>query len=245
MINKLVSKWFLVVLLGILAVTIVFGNAYAKKEKVGSIANGWYADGRFGFSVAITEDWKDAGLKDEPNPERLSLVWRKPRVPMKLKDQPNEAIKPYVRIYADSTKLTATALFDTLHVGVTKDAFRDKILSKSVFFERGISNDPEIQPVSTIKIGGRTAYRWSVKREYSVQVQKDLRSSPELVRDYRTGYVYIVPGEGWLMYIEMACENQFRDEMDHAFQEVASSITFRAPTEASADSSAAKPQGSE
>ncbi|MGB5107609.1 MAG: hypothetical protein WBP29_04935 [Candidatus Zixiibacteriota bacterium] len=210
-----------------IAVLALCSLALAKKEKVGTVENGWYSDSRFGFSLNIAPEWKTAGLKDEPSPERVMFEWRKPRVPLKLKSSPNDALRPFVRIFADSTTLGPVEFLDSLNVGSTKDSFRDKILSKSTFFERGKSNPPEISTALTVMIGGHRAYQWSIRREYSVQIQKDNITPPELVRDYRFGYVYIVPADGWLLYLEMACENQFRDDLDLEFQKVASSITFR------------------
>lgn len=82
------------------------------------------------------------------------------------------------------------------------------------------------------KIGGQNATRWQIRREYSVQVQKDDTTPPQLIRDYRVGYVYIVAFDGWLLYMEMACENQFRDELEDHFKNIASSITFRSNSSA-------------
>ncbi len=243
MINKLMKNslkflWIMAVL-----GSVICAVALAKKEKAGVIKDGWYADNRFGFSIFIPSDWKDGGAKDEPTSERIMFAWRKPRIPLKLKDNPGEALKPFVRIFADSTTMSAVEFLDSLRVGSVKDPFRDKILSKSIFFERGISNPPEIAPVENVKIGGRDAKRWYIRREYSVQIQKDEVTPPELVRDYRQGYVYIVPREGWLLYMEMACENQFRDDLEGEFQKVAFSLTFlsNAPT---ADSTSVGEKGS-
>lgn len=225
--NKLMNKSIKILSFLAIAVLAFTSLAFAKKEKVGKIENGWYTDGRFGFSITIPQEWKTAGLKDEPSPERLMFEWRNPRVPLKLKNSPSDALRPFIRIYADSTQLSPAAFLDSLNNGSTKDSFRDKILSKSTFFERGKSNPPEITPPSSVMIGGHKAMQWGIRREYSVQVQKDDVTPPELVRDYRFGYVYIVPADGWLLYLEMACENQFRDDLDLEFQKVASSITFR------------------
>jgi hypothetical protein len=221
---------------------VICAVAFAKKEKVGVVKDGWYSDSRFGFSVFMPSDWKDAGAKDEPSPERIAFIWRKARIPLKLKNNPNEALKPFVRIFADSTTMSAREFLDSLNVGSTKDSYRDKILSKSTFFERGLSNPPEITPAEAVKIGGRDALRWHVRREYSVQYQKDEVTPPQLIRDYRVGYVYIIPGEGTLLYLEMACENQFRDDMEGEFQKVVSSITFSSATPKS-DSTAVLEKG--
>jgi len=226
--NKTARVTWILIFSGIL----ISGAAFAKKEKVGTIEKGWYNDSRFGFSMSIPTEWKDAGLKNEPSPERIMFEWRKPRVPIKLKSNPGEALKPYVRIFADSTTMTAQAFFDSLNVGSTKDEFRDKILSKSEFFQRGLSNPPEIAVPTAEKIGGQNATRWQIRREYSVQVQKDDTTPPQLIRDYRVGYVYIVAFDGWLLYMEMACENQFRDELEDHFKNIASSITFRSNSSA-------------
>ena len=240
--NKLMKNASKYLLLLALMGFFVGAAAIAGKAKVGIVKDGWYSDSRFGFSLAIPQEWKEAGIKDEPNSERLVLAWRKPRPPLKLRDNPNEALKPFARFYADSTSVTALEFFDSLRVGSTKDNYRDKILSKSTFFERGLSNPPEISPVDAVKIGGRDAYRWYIRREYSVQIQKDEVTPPQLVRDYRTGYVYVVPGDGWILYLEMACENQFRDDFEDEFKKIAFSINFHNPAPA-ADSAAAAPGG--
>lgn len=244
MTNKLMNKTARLVWILIFSGILISAVAFAKKEKVGTIEKGWYSDSRFGFSMPIPSEWKDAGVKNEPTPERIMFEWRKPRVPIKLKSNPGEALKPFVRIFADSTTLTAAAFFDSLNVGSTKDEFRDKIISKSTFFQRGLSNPPEIAGPTFEKIGGQNANRWQIRREYSVQIQKDETTPPQLIRDYRVGYVYIVPFEGWLLYIEMACENQFRDELEENFRNVASSITFRS-TASEADTMKAVEGGSE
>lgn len=242
MTNKLMKHIARYLLLLTISGFVVCAVAQAGKGKVGVVKDGWYVDSRFGFSLSIPQEWKEAGIKDEPNSERLVLAWRKPRAPLKLRDNPNEALKPFARIYADSTSMSALAFFDSLRVGSTKDSFRDKILSKSVFFERGLSNPAEISPVEAVKLAGRNAFRWYIRREYSVQIQKDEVTPPQLVRDYRVGYVYIIPGDGWILYLEMACENQFRDEFEDQFKKVAFSITFPNPAPA-ADSAAVVPEG--
>lgn len=232
MINKLMKKVSKFVLLLTMAGLLVSAVAFAKKEKVGTIEKGWYSDSRFNFSMSIPQEWKDAGLKNEPTSERLMLEWRKPRIPMKLKENPGEALRPFVRVLADSTSLLPQEFLDSLTNGSTKDLFRDRILAKSVFFQRGVSNPAEIAPPTVEKISGLNATRWYIRREYAVQVQKDEYTPPQLVRDYRIGYVYIVPFDGWIFYMEMACENQFRDELDSEFQKVVSSVTFRSMREA-------------
>ncbi len=242
--NKLMKKTAVLTWLLVFSGLLVCAVAFAKKEKVGIIENGWYSDSRFGFSIAIPAEWKDAGLKNEPTPERIMFEWRKPRIPIKLKSNPGEALRPFVRIFADSTGLSTREFFDSLNVGSTKDAFRDRILSKSIFFQRGMSNPPEIEPPTIEEIGGFDATRWHIRREYSVQVQRDEITPPELVRDYRVGYVYIVGFDGWLLYMEMACENQFRDELEDQFKKVASMLTFRAAP-ASTDSTKAAEGGAE
>lgn len=244
MTNKLMKKTAELTGLLIFFGLLVCAVALAKKEKVGTIENGWYSDSRFGFSIAIPAEWKDAGLKNEPTSERVMFEWRKPRVPIKLKDNPGEALRPFVRIFADSTGLSAQEFFDSLRIGSTKDQFRDRILSKSIFFQRGMSNPPEIAPATAEKIGGVNATRWYIRREYSVQVQRDEITPPQLVRDYRVGHVYIVGFDGWLLYLEMACENQFRDELEDHFKSVASSITFRS-IPAAVDSTKAAEGGTE
>lgn len=211
-------------------------TAQAKKEKVGVLNKGVFTDNRFGFSITMPKEWRDGGLRDEYSPERISFLYKRTRVPARLRDNPEEALRPIVMVFADSNTLPTAAFVDSLRSGLTKDSFRDKILNKSVFFQRGAPNPAEQLRVQNVKIGGRDAVQYQMRREYAVQVQPEGRSVPELVREFRSGWVYLIPLEGALVYMELVCERQFENELQPEFEAFINSVTF---DQAAGDSTAA------
>jgi len=217
-------------------------TALAKKEKVGVLNKGVFTDNRFGFSITMPKEWRDGGLRDEYSPERISFLYKRTRVPARLRNNPDEALRPVVLVFADSNTLPAAAFIDSLRSGITKDAFRDKILNKSVFFQRGVPNPVEQLRVQNVTIGGRAAVQYQMRREYAVQVQPEGRAVPELVREFRSGWVYLIPLEGALVYMELVCERQFENELQPEFEAFINSVTFN---QAASDSTAAPTEGSE
>lgn len=200
-------------------------TAFAKKEKVGTLEKGVFTDNRFGFTVAAPSEWRDGGLRDEYSQERITFIYKRVRVPARLREVPEEALRPTIMVFADSTTLPHAAIVDSLRNGITKDPFRDKILNKSVFFQRGAPNPPEVLRSIPTKVGGLDAVVYEVRREYAVQVPQQ-RGAPELVRDFRTGRVYLVPLTGAMIYIEMVCENQFQNELQPEFDAFINSFKF-------------------
>ena len=207
-------------------------SAGEKSAETGFIKDGVYHDARFTFSVKIPTDWREAKLRKEPTSERILMVQRKPRIPLRLQDSPEMAVKPSVMIFADSTTMTTAEFFAFLRADTGKTEFKQRILAKSVFLEPGVPNDIEIMGNLPVKVAGRDAARMELRLEYSVRIEADKHgessrnSKPVQVNDYRIGYIYLVPFEGWLMYIEEVCENQFLQSLQADFDTVINSLTI-------------------
>ncbi len=224
-----ILRFVFIVALALLAA--LAATASAKKEKVGVLKDGFYRDNTFGFSCSLPKDWKAAGLKDEPAPDRLIMLQKNPRIPLKLQGAPEEALQPIIMVFADSANDAPEVFLDSLKSGRVKNQFRERILSKSIFFQRGSPHPAEMtNPISTM-FGGLAAVRYDIRREYSVRLEGTDIEPPKQVRDYRVGSIYLVPQNGAMIYIEMACESQFRDELRDDFDAFMNSFSFAPPVD--------------
>jgi hypothetical protein len=200
-------------------------SAGDKSAETGIIKDGIYHDTRFAFSVKIPTDWREAKLRKEPSAERILMVQRKPRVPLRLQDSPEAAVRPSVMIFTDSTTMTPAEFFAFIRADTGKTDFKQRILAKSVFLEQGVPNEIEVMEKMTTKILGRDATRMKVRLEYSARVENPgMSKKPVQVNDYRIGYIFLVPFDGWLMYIEEVCENQFLQSLQPDFDTVINSL---------------------
>jgi hypothetical protein len=197
-----------------------------KPGETGVIKDAVYTDSRYGFSVKFPLDWREAKLRKDPSAERLQLVQRKPRVPLRLQGNPDLALKPAMMIFADSSTMTPEAFFAYLRADTGKIDLKQKILAKSVFLEQGTSNEIQVLDKTTAKVLGKDALKMKVRLEYNVRVESPGQSVPIQVNDFRVGYIYIVPMDGWLLYIEQAAENQFFESLQPDFDTFLNSLTF-------------------
>ena len=223
---KLIRVLSAALIVGVFLFSTVSLSAADKSSEVGYIKDGVYHDARFGFSVKIPVEWREAKLRKEPTPERLLLVQKKPRVPLRLQNSPESALKPSVMIFTDSTTMSPPAFIDFLRADTGKTEFKSRILSKSVFLDQGTSNEVQILKKTTLKILGQEAIKLGVRLEYSVRVESPGMSSALQVNDFRAGYIYIVPFSGWIMYIEQVCENQFLESLQPDFDTMINSLTL-------------------
>jgi hypothetical protein len=145
--------------------------------------------------------------------------------------------------FADSTALTPTQFFEFLQTDTGKSQFKEEIIRKSIFLDRGTTYHFEIINQLPKQILGQPALKLEMRMKYDAEApmmggrETDVgrsTSSKEfnLVRDFRMGYVYLVPFEGWLMYVEIFCENQFFDSLKPVFDQVIDSLKFEVPAEA-------------
>ena len=223
-------------LIGLLALPQVEG---AKKPRTGEIKENRYQDLRFGFALQLPQEWKMAKPKKEYTPQRLVAEQKNPRIPMKLRSDPGWAVTPTVMVFADSTDMAAGEFFTFLQSDSGKTELKDKILSKSILLAPVAKHDVNIQTRTSAEIGGREALKLKAKLEYEALISG--RSGATLIRDYRVGHIYIIPLEGWLLYVELVCENQFFPSLHETFEKIMASLTF-ADTES--DTTAGEGEGS-
>jgi hypothetical protein len=213
-------------IIGVFLFSMASLSAADKSPEVGYIKDGIYHDARFGFSVKIPVEWREAKLRKEPTPERLLLVQKKPRVPLRLQNSPESAVKPSVLIFADSTAMSPQAFFAFLRADTGKTEFKSRILSKSVFLDQGTTSEIQILQKTTAKILGQDAIKLGARLEYTVRVESPGTSAMIQVIGFRAGYIYIVPFSGWLMYIELACENEYLESLQPDFNTMINSLTL-------------------
>ncbi len=197
-----------------------------KSTEVGLIKDGIYHDARFGFSVKIPVEWREAKLRKEPTSERLLLVQKKPKVPLRLQNSPEAAVKPSVMIFTDSTAMSPQAFLAFLQADTGKTEFRSRILSKSVLLDQGTPSEIQILKQTTVKILGQEAIKLGARLEYTVRVENPGTSAMIQVNGFRAGYIYIVPFSGWLMYVEQACENEYLESLQPDFDTMINSLTL-------------------
>jgi hypothetical protein len=71
---KLIRVLSATLIVGVFLFSMVALSGADKPSDVGYIKDGIYHDARFGFSVKIPLEWREAKLRKEPTPERLLLV---------------------------------------------------------------------------------------------------------------------------------------------------------------------------
>ena len=230
---KLIRVLSAALIVGVFLFSMVSPSAADKSTEVGYIKDGIYHDARFGFSLKIPVEWREAKLRKEPTPERLLLVQKKPKVPLRLQNSPESAVRPSVMIFADSTAMSPQAFLAFLRADTGKTEFKSRILSKSILMDQGTPSEIQIMQKTTAKILGQEAVNVRARLEYTVRVEssreaaEDPRKSVMIqVNDFRAGYIYIVPFSGWLMYIEQACENQFLESLQPDFDTMINSLTL-------------------
>ena len=168
-----------------------------KSTEVGYIKDGIYHDARFGFSVKIPLEWREAKLRKEPTPERLLLVQKKPRVPIRLQNSPEAAVKPSVMIFADSTAMSPQAFFAFLQADTGKTEFKNRILSKSVLLDQGTPSVIQILQKTTAKILGQEAIKLGARLEYTVRVESPTTGAMVQVNGFRVG-LHLYRPVSWL-----------------------------------------------
>jgi hypothetical protein len=201
-------------------------SAADKSTDVSYIKDGIYHDVRFGFAVKIPVDWKEAKLRKEPTSERLLLIQKKPKVPLRLQNSPESAVKPSIMIFADSTSMSPESFLAFLRADTGKTEFKTRILSKSVLLDQGTPSVVQILKKTTVKILGQEAVRLGARLEYSVRVESPTTTAMVQVNGFRAGDVYVVPFPGWLMYIEQACEDEYRESLQPDFDTMINSLAF-------------------
>jgi hypothetical protein len=201
-------------------------SAGDKSPEVGYIKDGIYHDARFGYSIKIPVEWREAKLRKELTPERLLLVQKKPKVPLRLQNSPELAARPTVMIFADSTAMSPQEFFAFLRADTGKTEFKNRILSKSVLLDQGTASVIQILQKTTAKILGQEAIKLGARLEYTVRVESPTTSAMVQVNGFRVGYIYIVPFSGWLMYIEVACENEYLESLQPDFDAMINSLTL-------------------
>jgi len=212
-------------IVGVFLFLVVSLSAADKSAEVGYVKDGIYHDARFGFSIKIPVEWREAKPRKEPTPERLLLMQKKPRVPLQLQNSPEAAVKPTVMIFADSTAMSPQAFFAFLRADTGKTEFKSRILSKSILLDQGTSSDIQIVEKTTAKILGQEAIKLVARLKYVARVQSPTSSAMVQVSDFRAGDIYIVPFSGWLLYIEQACENEFLESLQPDFDAMINSLT--------------------
>lgn len=196
-----------------------------KQPETGVIKEGVYRDSRFGFSVKLPQDWREAKLRKEPTAERLVMTQRKPRVPIRLQDNADQAAKPTAMFFADTCNMTPEIFYEFLQRDTVRSELKDRILTKSVFLEQGSSNHIEILDQTHVTVAGKSALKIRGRLEYAATVQKNPMDTPTMIRDFRAGFIYIIPFDGWLMYIEEVAESQFLPSLTPDFDMIVKSLT--------------------
>ncbi len=210
------------------------------KEKTGTVEDNLYSDTRFGFTIQLPSDWKIGKRKKELNCQRLVAEKKNPRIPQRLRNDPSWATPPTLMIFADSSDLTPAQFFAFLQSDTTKSEFKKKINGTTVLFDPFSRDEPDIILQVADKLGGLPAWRVKARRQYEVQgLQVSGRVGTSAVRDFVSGYVYVIQGEGWLAYLELVCENQFLPVLEETFTEITKSFTVPVPEQE--DSEAEEP----
>ncbi len=226
----------------LLAVAVMFlwiCQAAAKdKDKTGYEKDDVFHDNRYGYSFEVPKDWKVGKTykdpDDKPSPDRVMIYRKKFRIPVKLQEHRELVQRPTVFIAIDSTNLPPAQFFQQVSTAHDLNDFESAIVSKSVLFERGVETPPEVMETLPVTIGGHSATRWEVRLQYAHRL--DTSFGTQSVRDWKVGYVYLVPLDGVMMYIEQVCENQSFDTLEPEFETMTKTLKFAG--ESGADSTA-------
>jgi hypothetical protein len=220
-------KFFFILLATALLVSVsVCPTTAGDDERTGTVDDNKYVDHRFGFSVQLPESWKVAKPKDEPHPQRLIAEEKHPRVPIKLQENPGAATKPTLIVFADSTDMTPQEFMNFLRADTTESDFKEKLLDRTILLDAFSKYNTDILSTTTVEFLGRQATRMVARLQYEAVGYMRGRNEEIKVNDFRVGYIYLVPMDGWLMYVEFACENQFAEALEESFGEILDSFTW-------------------
>lgn len=228
MIKSLVTAVHFIIPAAIGVILLFPGIVEAKKEsdKAGYIERDTYFDNRFGFSFRIPSGWRTSKIQKEPTAERILLTQRSYRIPVKLQHDRGAAQRPTVIICADSTRQTPEEFFRELRTAEKPSPFAEKVITRSVFLQRGSQHPLEVMETREENVGGFPAVRYRLWMEYTVPVEDARLGTTGLIRDRKAGNIYLVPFEGWMLYIEQVAENQFFDSLSDDFNLIINSLTF-------------------
>lgn len=227
MIRKIL-QWSLICALGALLWP---SGLQAGNPRTGEVKDNKYTDTRFGFSVQVPDDWKIAKPKKEFTTLRLLAEQKNPQVPVKLRSDPSYAQKPTVLIFCDSTDMAPMEVYHFLQSDSGKSQFKDDVLLKSVMLYRLSPYRMDIVRQIPVEVAGAKGVKLVGRVQYDARVELPGRNRIELVRDFRVGTIYLIPFDGWMMYIEQVCENDFYPTLEETFDKIVNSITFAKPKE--------------
>lgn len=225
MIRKVLSILIFGCFLTILALPVMAGK---DRDKTGYEEDNKYTDYRYGFQIQVPSDWKIGKFKKEPHDQRLIAVKKNPRIPPKLRDNRGAATKPTLMIFADSSKMTPSQLFAFIRSDTTESELKKEIVESTDLLDVFSRYQPEVLAQGPATVGGLPALRVKMRRQYAAQGSQ-MGGGYVTVQDFISGYIYIVQGNGWLLYMELVCENQFLPVLEETFTDIVNSFSMPKP----------------
>ncbi|MFH2055352.1 MAG: hypothetical protein ABIJ61_05295 [bacterium] len=220
-------KKVLLLMLGLCLVVAIAAPVRAgdDKDKTGFSDDNKYTDYRYGFEIRVPDDWKIGKPKKEPNCQRIVAEKKNARIPPQLQDDPSWATRPTLMIFADSTKLTPNEFFAFLQSDTTDSELKKQIIKSTVLMDLYARHKFDVLLQTPTTLGGITGLQLKLRRQYEAQGTQLGDDRPMTIKDFVSGYVYLLQGDGWLCYIELACENQFLPVLEETFAEIIGSFT--------------------
>ena len=200
-------------------------------DKTGVVEDNTYTDSRFGFQIHLPDDWKVGKPKKEINQQRIVAEKKNPRIPPQLRDDPSWATPPSLMIFADSTDLTRAEFFAFLQSDTTKSDFKKQIQKNTVLMDLYGRYQFDIIFETPISLAGLPTTQYKMRRKYEAQGMQLGSDRAMTIKDFVSGYVYLVEGDGWIGYIELVCENQFLPVLEETFAEIMKTFKFPAAAE--------------
>lgn len=207
------------------------------KDKTGIEEDNKYTDNRFGFSIKVPDDWKVGKAKKEPHCQRLVAEKKNPRIPPQLRDDPSWATPPSLMIYADSSDMTPAQFFAFLKSDTTESELKKQIMKNTVLLDFYGRYNPDVMLENPTTLAGLPAMQYKLRRQYEAQGVQIGRDRTTTIKDFVSGYIYIVQGDGWIGFIELVGENQFLPVLEDTFTQIIDSFSMPS-TEAPQDSTA-------
>lgn len=162
------------ILMGLLFALLLVPAADARRKtaKAGEIENGVFTDSQYNYSITVSDKW-DVRVRKDKEDFRLTMVQRNYGIPTHYMDAEDYTYAPRIVLFAGVSKLTPSALIDSLLSDSYKSDQKDEMLKEFDFLR-----EPEIVPKGRkpLSLTGMSGAQWQGEAKYMKAVQTSASS---------------------------------------------------------------------
>lgn len=162
------------ILMGLLFALILVPTTDARRKtaKAGEVENGTFTDAKYNYSLKLSEKW-DVRIRKDKEDFRLTMIQRNYGIPTHYRDAEDYTYAPRIALYAGVSKLTPSALIDSLLSESYKSDEKSEMLKEFDFLR-----EQEIVPKGRkpMSLTGMTGALWQGEAKYLKAVQTSASS---------------------------------------------------------------------